>query len=94
MQEFGRLQRSLVVGNCNFEESNMRNILLAGAALAAVGLSAPTFAQTVYEAGGPKRVGNMCQVITDDQGNGSFGYMAPCPDQPGPAVVRAKKRPH
>lgn len=93
MQVRGRLKRSLIVGNSNFEESNMRNILLAGAALAAVGLSAPTFAQTVYEPGGPTRVGNMCQVVTDDQGNRSFGYMAPCPEQPAPAAVRSKKRP-
>lgn len=64
----------------------MRHILIAAAGLVACGMLASTAAQAqtfqsngaVFEAGGPARIGNMCKVTTDDQGNDSFGYYAPC----------------
>lgn len=67
----------------------MRHILIAAAGLIACGMLASTAAQAqtfqqngaVFEPGGPARIGNMCKVTTDDQGNDAFGYYAPCADR-------------
>jgi hypothetical protein len=69
----------------------MRHVLFAAAALAVCGFAASTAAnaQVVYQAGGPTKIGNMCQVITDDRGDQSFGYYEPCGGQ---AVASAPRR--
>ncbi|HEU5020160.1 MAG TPA: hypothetical protein VFT69_19535 [Pseudolabrys sp.] len=78
----------------------MRHILIAlgFAACAALG-STTVHAQTfeprgpVFEPGGPVRIGNMCQVDTDDQGDDAFGYVAPCPNQALAAVPEPQLQP-
>ena len=48
----------------------MRHVLIAGAVIAGSGFVATTAAnaQVTYQAGGPDRIGNMCQVATDARG--------------------------
>ncbi|HEU5020159.1 MAG TPA: hypothetical protein VFT69_19530 [Pseudolabrys sp.] len=86
----------------------MRHILIAAAGLIACGMLASTAAQAqtfqsngaVFEPGGPARIGNMCKVTTDDQGNDAFGYYAPCavqaqasaPAAPAPRHVAQRHR--
>jgi hypothetical protein len=68
----------------------MRQVLLAGAVLAAAGLVAMTAAraQMAYEPGGPVKKGAMCQVTTG--GDGYYGYWRECP---APArVVHMRKK--
>lgn len=57
----------------------MRQVLLAGAALAVTGFVAMTsaHAQMAYESGGPVQKGAMCQVTTG--GDGYYGYWRACP---------------
>jgi hypothetical protein len=74
----------------------MHHILLVATA-AAIGLSAPAAFAQMYDPGGPTRIGNMCKVVTDHNGEiAAYGYYAPCPEQqPGSAsLARApSKRP-
>lgn len=74
----------------------MRHVLIAAAALAAVGFAAttPASAQSAmpYEAGGPVRVGNMCIVNTAPDYNDSYGYYAPCGQQAQASAPRRKRR--
>jgi hypothetical protein len=72
----------------------MRHVLIAAAALAVGGFVAATSAnaQTLYVAGGPNKVGNMCKVVTDDRGDQSFGYYEPCGQQAVASAPRGKKR--
>ena len=89
----------------------MRHLLIAAAALSVGGLMASSaFAQTyapgsgayassgmVFVPGGPKKLGSMCQVATDDFGNDSYGYWRACPQEaqaqaPAPRAVRPAKR--
>lgn len=85
----------------------MRHILIAAGFAACTALASTTVqAQTfeprgpVFEPGGPVRVGNMCQVDTDDQGDDAFGYVTQCsgqafasapPEEPQPRRVRAPR---
>jgi hypothetical protein len=60
----------------------MRHLLIAAAALAVGGLLASTAARAdmAYYQGGPVAQGGMCQLSTD--GDGRYGYWAPCPAAP------------
>lgn len=71
----------------------MRHLLIATAALAVGGLLASTAARAdlAYQAGGPIKQGEMCQVNADPGNNDGFGYWAPCPNQPVQTAKRAKK---
>jgi len=69
----------------------MRHFLIAAAALAIGGLAASTAvnAQT-YNAGGPTKVGNMCKVATDNNGDmDNYGFYEPCGQQ---AVASSPRR--
>jgi Spy/CpxP family protein refolding chaperone len=70
----------------------MRQVLFAGAALAAAGLVAMTSAnaQMAYEAGGPVKKGAMCQVNTG--GDGYYGYWRECPAPAKVAHVKKKAK--
>jgi hypothetical protein len=69
----------------------MRYIFLVSTAVG-IGLSGPTaFAQT-YDPGGPTRIGSMCKVVTDHNGEiAAYGYYAPCPETASVARAQAKK---
>ena len=72
----------------------MRHVLIAAAALAIGGFASTAVTAQTYQAGGPDRVGNMCKVVTDDRGDDSYGFYAPCGAQAlaqAPAVERAPK---
>ena len=75
----------------------MRHILIAAAALTAVGfiVSAPVQAQESsppYVAGGPDKVADWCKVSTDGNPEvDAFGYYAPCGSQ---AMAQAPVRSH
>lgn len=62
----------------------MRRVLIAtafaaGAALATTAANAQIMP---YDRGGPQKIGDMCKVITDnDGGTERYGYYKPCADQ-------------
>jgi hypothetical protein len=69
----------------------MRTLIVAAAALTVGGMLATSArADMLFNAGGPLRQGNMCQITTDMGDNGNFGYWAPCPDQPVSAAKRTR----
>jgi hypothetical protein len=70
----------------------MRHAMNAIAAIAACGLIAATsaHAELQFQPGGPKQIGNMCQVFTDSEQ--MYGYLAPCPKPQAKAVKPRKKK--
>ena len=72
----------------------MRHLITAVAAIAIGGFlaSATVRADPRFEPGGPVRVGNMCQVSSDQDGSDSYGSWVPCPDQPAQVTKRTKKQ--
>jgi hypothetical protein len=71
----------------------MRHLIAAVAAIAAAGMIASTAvrAEPLFEPGGPAKIGKMCVVNTDENGNASFGYLAGCPNEAVHAAKRTKK---
>jgi hypothetical protein len=71
----------------------MRHIIAAAAAIAVCGLLASTTvrADPLFEAGGPAKIGALCHVSTDQNGNDSYGYFTGCPGEPVKVAKRTKK---
>jgi len=72
----------------------MRHLITAVAAIAVGGFLASTTvrADPLFEQGGPAKIGNMCQVSDDQDGNDRFGYFTACPNQPVHVAKRTKKQ--
>jgi hypothetical protein len=71
----------------------MRQVLLAGAAIAAAGLISLASAHAAgmaYEMGGPVKNGKMCQVTTG--GDAYYGYWRACPAPTKVVHVRKKAK--
>lgn len=70
----------------------MRHAMTAVVAIAACGLIAATSAraETQFQPGGPKQIGNMCQVFTDSEQ--MYGHLAPCPKPQAKSVKPRKKK--
>ena len=71
----------------------MRYLITAVSAIAAAGLIASTTvrADPLFEQGGPAKIGNMCQVSSDQDGNDRYGTFTACPGQPVKVAKRTKK---
>jgi hypothetical protein len=72
----------------------MRHLITAFAAIAVGGFLTSTTvrADPLYEPGGPAKIGDMCHVSDDQNGNDSFGYFTACPNQPVHVAKRTKKQ--